>query len=138
MVVRSIAIISSLLSLSIGFATWRQFTEDSRSRKHIGVDILWNIISISPRVIALALFASFEPYWFWELVISQLLIVTVIAFIAAWKEDKKPTRIEDTQEVGDCKQREGKEGRLFDFFMSCFTGTGMVFNMCHGCGLAGQ
>ena len=71
------------------------------------------------------------------LVISQILIVTVIAFITAWKEDKKPTRIEGTQEIGDCKQRERKKdeggekkkGRLFDFFMSCFTGIGMVFNM---------
>ena len=63
---------------------WRQFIEDSTfsvsSWKHIGVDILWNI---------LALFASYEPYWFWGIVTSQILTVTVIAYIADWKEDKK-------------------------------------------------
>ena len=32
--------------------------------KHMIVDLVWNILSISSRVVALALFASYQLYWF--------------------------------------------------------------------------
>ena len=46
--------------------------------KDMAIDMVWNIFSVSPRVIALALFASFELYWFWGLVITQLALIVII------------------------------------------------------------
>ena len=42
------------------------------------IDMVWNIFSVIPRAIALALFASFELYWFWGLVISQFAFIVII------------------------------------------------------------
>ena len=41
--------------------------------KDMLVDMVWNILSIGPRVIALALFASYQMYWFWGLIGLQLI-----------------------------------------------------------------
>ena len=53
---------TSLMSLCLGFVTWRQHTEMITYNKAwiwvgMTVDMVWNILFISPRVIALALFA---------------------------------------------------------------------------------
>ena len=49
--------------------------------KHMTVDMLWNILSISPRVIALALFASFRLYWFWGLICLQVIACMIIILL---------------------------------------------------------
>ena len=41
--------------------------------KDMLVDMVWNILSIGPRVIALALFASYQMNWFWGLIGIQLI-----------------------------------------------------------------
>ena len=41
--------------------------------KDMLVDMVWNILSVGPRVIALALFASYQIYWFWGLIGLQLI-----------------------------------------------------------------
>ena len=40
--------------------------------KDMVVDMVWNILSIGPRVISLALFASYQIYWFWGLIGLQV------------------------------------------------------------------
>ena len=40
----------------------------------IVIDMLWNVFSVSSRVIALALFASYQLYWFWGIVGVQFAI----------------------------------------------------------------
>ena len=114
-IVRIITIVTSLVSLSVGFATWRSYQETKGNTtkwnwKHMAADLVWNGLSISARVITMALFASYEPYWFWGLIGGQILI----AFLC----------------VGHYGTRRDKElGFLYHAFMSSFTAVGMVFNM---------
>ena len=65
------AIVISFLSVSFGFVTFRQATlQDTDwnwTWKDVVVDMVWNIMSISSRVIALTLFASYEVHWFWSI-----------------------------------------------------------------------
>ena len=112
---RIASIVTSLISLRNGFSTWRSFLAEEEiwewTWKDTAADILWNITSISPRVIILALFASYEPYWFWGLIITQIVIISVLIFalvIARKIEPRNP---------------------LYHLFMACFTGIGRVFNM---------
>ena len=49
--------------------------------KHMIVDLMWNILSISSRVIALALFASFQLYWFWGLICLQVIVCMIIILL---------------------------------------------------------
>ena len=74
------------------------------------VDMLWNILSIIPRVVALSLFASYELYWFWGLVGSQIVIVTIICFVFD-------------------RVLSATTNFLMGFFFSLVTGVGMVFRM---------
>ena len=79
------AVIMSLLSLSFGFVSRRQFVEEDHKNekwnwKHMVIDMVWNVLSISPRVIAFAFFASFELSWFWGIVGFQIVIAVVISF----------------------------------------------------------
>ena len=57
--------------------------------KHILVDMVWNVFSISSRVIALAFFASFELYWFWGILGFQITIAILISFLNGWSSDNK-------------------------------------------------
>ena len=84
LVVQVTAVITSFMSLSLGFMTYRDDVEYMQGRwtwKDMAVDMVWNILSISPRVIALVLFASYQLYWFWGLVITHIVGVTVFVFI---------------------------------------------------------
>ena len=112
---RIASIVTSLLSLSNGFAIWRAFLAEEENWEwtwtDTAADILWNITSISPRVITLALFASYEPYWFWALIITQIVIISVLTFAYVIVNEINP------------------RNTLYHFLMYCFTGIGMVFNM---------
>ena len=68
------------MSLCFGFVTHRKLLEGENdwNWKDMVVDMLWNVFSICPRVIALALFASYQLYWFWGIVGVQVAICTVI------------------------------------------------------------
>ena len=74
------------------------------------VDMLWNIFSIIPRVVTLSLFASYQLYWFWGLVGSQIVIVTIICFIFD-------------------RVLSSTTNFLMGLFFSLVTGVGMVFRM---------
>ena len=81
-VIQVAAIITSFMSLSLGFVTYRDDAEiRDWTRNDMAVDMVWNILSISPRVVTLVLFASFQLYWFWGLVITQIVCVTVFVLI---------------------------------------------------------
>ena len=79
------SVISSLLVISSGAVTFNKTfnnLEDSSftARDYI-LAMLWNILAISSRVIALALFASQYRYWFAGVVIVQCLLWAAAAFI---------------------------------------------------------
>ena len=78
--------------------------------KHATADMLWNLVFISARVVTLALFAAYEPYYFWSLIVAQIVIVTIVIFSICIRND-------NTHSV------------FYHFIISCFTGFGMVFNM---------
>ena len=96
MILQVAVVITSLLSLSFGFVSWRQFAEEGKESeywnwKHMVVDMFWNVLSISPRVIALAFFASFELYWFWGIVGFQIATAIVVTFFyhRFWSTENK-------------------------------------------------
>ena len=76
------------------------------------IDMLWNVLTISPRAIALALFASYQLHWFWGLVIAQILIVTILNFFHMQTHAKNYT-----------------QGIFVDLVISFCTGISMIFNM---------
>ena len=84
------------------------------TKKDIAVDFIWNTFSISPRVIALALFASYQPYWFAGLIIVQILVSMILSCRLIYKRG--------------CVN----DGKLRLFLMSLLMSIGMVFNMFHG------
>ena len=88
------AVITSLLSLSFGFVSRRQFVEEDNKNenwnwRHMVIDMVWNVLSISPRVIAFAFFASFELSWFWGIAAFQIVIAFAISFWYNWFYDDK-------------------------------------------------
>ena len=117
-IIQVVAVITSFLSLCYGFVTWRQVSEEMDGNtdwtwKDMAVDMVWNILSVSPRVIALAVFASFQLYWFWGLVITQILITFIVSFSHFYRNDQMNS-IED----------------FFDWFLvSSFLGMGSIFTM---------
>ena len=78
---------------------------------HTALDMLWNLIFITARVITLALFASYEPYWFWGFIIAQIVVVTIIVFFIGLRSEYNSRSLP------------------YHFLTSCFTGFSMVFNM---------
>ena len=114
---RIITIVTSLVSLSFGFVSWRLFLEKEKSENwewniiHTAADMLWNLIFITARVITLALFASYEPYWFWGFIVAQIVVVTIIVFFIGLRSEYNSHSLP------------------YHFLTSCFTGFGMVFNM---------
>ena len=48
------------------------------TKKDIAVDFIWNTFSISPRVIALGIFVSYQPYWFGGLIVAQILVSMIV------------------------------------------------------------
>ena len=44
------------------------------------VDMLWNILSASPRVIALAMFACYEVHWFWYIGGTHVVVMTGVSY----------------------------------------------------------
>ena len=89
-IMQTATVISSLLTLCQGFAAWRNLWEEAAENTDwsMGIDMLWNVLSVSPRVIALALFASYQPFWFWTLVIAQIAIVTVVFIVSVVRNEK--------------------------------------------------
>ena len=114
-IMQTATVISSLLTLCQGFAAWRNLWEEAAGNTDwsMGIDMLWNVLSVSPRVIALALFASYQPFWFWALVIVQIVIVTVVFIVSVIRNDK----IEGTRDI------------LISLGFGLFNGIGTIFNM---------
>ncbi len=79
------SITTSLLSLSWGFVTWKKFILELNTKakqlsvKNMAVDMIWNVLAISSRVLVLALFAGHEPIWFCGLVATQIFTITIMA-----------------------------------------------------------
>ena len=118
-IVRVFTIVTSLLSLSFGFVTWRDFQETEETKKDYNwdgkdmtADMVWNVFAISARVITLALFAAYQSNWFWGLIGGQILVV----FLCLGSYANK-------------KMEDEKRDFLYHAFMSSFTAVGMVFNM---------
>ena len=44
------------------------------------VDMVWNLMSVGPRVIALALFALYEVHWFWFIGGTHVVVITGVIF----------------------------------------------------------
>ena len=117
-IIRVAAVITSFLSLCYGFVTWRQVSEEDAGNedwtwKDMVVDMVWNILSVSPRVIALALFASFELYWFWGLVITQVVIVVIVYSTFYYHN----------------KEWEGVSVYIISVLFNIFIGMGSIFTM---------
>ena len=91
MIIQAAAIITFFMSLCLGFATVRQIKEEETkqnwTRKDMVVDVVWNLLSVSPRVITLALFSSYQLYWFWGLIIAQVIIVLISLIVFTYHED---------------------------------------------------
>ena len=79
----------------------------------MAVDMVWNILSVISRVIALALFASFELYWFWGLVISQIVIIIIAYSMHQYRTNNL----------------NGRDDFLFSFISNSFMGMGSIFTM---------
>ena len=74
------------------------------------VDMVWNVLVISPRVVALALFASHQLHWFWGLIGAQVFITTAASL--AYE-----------------RLSQSKEDCIIDVFYSFYIGVGMIFNV---------
>ena len=85
--------------------------EEDRHWIDAAVDVVWNLIFISARVITLALFASYQITWFWGLIIAQMVVVAIIISSLFHRNT------DDEHSV------------FYRLFASCFSGIGMVFNM---------
>ena len=116
-IIQAAAIITSLLSLCSRFVTYRTLLEEHDwTCIDLVTDMVWNILSVSPRVIALALFASYELYWFWGLVITQIGIVIICYTLFHY------FNTDDVDLQGVC-------GFFFMLILNTFTGMGWVFTM---------
>ena len=76
--------VTSFLSLCIGFVTYRKMLNGEEwTLADMVVDMLWNVFSVSPRVIALVLFASYKLYWFWGIVAAQVGFGVIISSVCS-------------------------------------------------------
>ncbi len=86
-----LVIISALFSLSWSATSYKVVTHrDDYEIIDTIIEMVWNILCMSSRVIALALFASVERYWFAGLVTAQLIFTPGIYLYAnfeVWVED---------------------------------------------------
>ena len=60
--------------------------EFSWTAKDMLVDMVWTLLSVSSRIIALVLFASYQLYWFWGLIITQIIVVIILSCIVIWRD----------------------------------------------------
>ena len=74
------------------------------------MDMLWNVLAISSRVTALALFASHQLHWFWGLLGAQIFIATSASLVYE-------------------RFSESKEDFIIDMFYSFYVGVSMIFNV---------
>ena len=81
--------------------------------KDMVVDMVWNVLAISSRVITLSLFASYRLYWFWGLVGAQIALTSPVIFWYAYQSG-----------ILRCN--------IFDVFASIFTACGFLFNIFAG------
>ena len=95
--------------------SWRKLMEDKNSwtKKDMAVDFFWNTFAISPRVIALAFFASYQPYWFGGLIVAHILVSMIVNCLILRKSSLF-----------------NNESDIMDFlFMNLLSSIGMVVNM---------
>ena len=117
-ILQAAAIMTSFLSLSCGFVSWRKLMEvETRwAKKDIAFDFIWNTFAISPRVIALGLFSSYQCYWFGGLIAAQILVSIIVNYLLLYNSSL----------LND----DGGKIRLS--FMSLLLSIAMVVNMFHG------
>ena len=101
LILQVIVIISALFSLSWSATLFKAVTEAIANDDYgddadfkitdFTIEVVWNMLCISSRVIALALFASMEKYWFAALVTAQATLATGIYVYEnlSWKNSKK-------------------------------------------------
>ena len=81
-IIQILSITTSLLSLSFGFTTWRKVLEKDEGENWTLIDtvgdFVWNALTVIPRVITLALFATYQQYWFWGLIGGQIVLSMMI------------------------------------------------------------
>ena len=87
--------------------------KNSWTKKDMAIDFIWNTFAISPRVLALALFASYQPYWFGGLIVAHILVSIIVNCLLLCKSGW-------LNNVSD----------IMDFlFMNLLSSIGMVVNM---------
>ncbi len=110
-----LVIISALFSISWSSVTLKRVDDKEEGEDSTLLDyfleLVWNILCISSRVIALSLFASVQRYWFAGLITFQVVIVTLIFGLRT------------LDELDDCFN-------TFSFILlSIILGTNSVFNI---------
>ncbi len=75
LVLQVITIITSLLSISWGATSFKAEQEEDMELLELGIELIWNILCISSRIIALSLFATIYRYWFAGMVIFHIIII---------------------------------------------------------------
>ena len=77
------------------------------------VDMLWNALSVSPRVITLALFASYEVHWFWYIAGTHIVVMMGASYFLYRGND-----------TGDAAHI------IANILLSAMVGIGCLFNLC--------
>ena len=110
-----LVIISALFSLSRSSVTLKRVDDKEEGEDSTLLDyfleLIWNILCISSRVIALALFASVQRYWFAGVVTFQVVVLSLVFGLRL------------SEELDDCF-----ETFLF-ILLSITLGTNSVFNI---------
>ena len=81
--------------------------------KDMVVDMLWNILSIGPRVVALTLLASYEVHWFWSFAGTHVVVMTGMIYFL--------DRGGKTRDVSVI---------LYYMLLAAMVGLGWLFNIC--------
>ena len=74
------------------------------------VDMLWNVLAISSRVAALALFALHQLHWFWSLLGAQIFIATSASLVYERFSESKEDFIIDMSHFSYARKTEGENG----------------------------
>ncbi len=111
-----ITVITSLLSISWG-ATSFKADEELLNRMNLldfVVELIWNILCISSRIIALSLFATIYRYWFAGIVIVHIIIIFFATLLKWFKDPNKNS---------------GAAASVGGFIFSLGFGIGYLFNI---------
>ncbi len=121
LVLQILVIISALFSLSWSSVTLKRDDDKQQEENTTLIDyfleLMWNIMCISSRVIALALFASVQRYWFAGLISCQVVLFFILFFFKLIRSERFKIHTTDK----------------FDFFLHLLLiiilGTNSVFNI---------